>query len=392
MKFDLGGTGSGGPYTTVNLGGGPDIRCDILLVDRYVPLDGTVEEFRLSHTLEHVPSEQYVEFLLALRRKLRVGGILTVIQTDARAVLGQYHRGELGFRAMRSTLFPPADRLRANPLNRHQQMWSEEELRRDLEALGFEVATFDAGTWPLDTEDELLPEEVTPYHGVPIRNLGVRGMKPGIPRLIHQTWKTTDIPEDIYPPEWIATWREMEGFEYRLWTDEDNRALVAEHYPWFLETYDAYDVPIKRVDAARYFILHRYGGLYVDLDFVQLRPLDPLLAANDLILGWENATTVSNALMGCPPGHPLMAESISRLAAHAGEYVLNATGPAFLTRVVRNSPHLPEVVPGALLFPYAWNDPEKPILRALDTEALRRRFPAALAVTHWAGSWLDIPF
>jgi hypothetical protein len=25
-----------------------------------------------------------------------------------------------------------------------------------------------------------------------------------------------------------------------FWTDEDNRRLVAEHFPWFLETYDDY--------------------------------------------------------------------------------------------------------------------------------------------------------
>ena len=107
MKFDLVGTGSGGLFTTVNLTGGPDIRCDILLVGRYVPRDGTVQEFRLSHTLEPIPSEDYVGFLLALRRKLRVGGILTVIQTDAGAVLEQYQRGELSFRAVRSPLYPP---------------------------------------------------------------------------------------------------------------------------------------------------------------------------------------------------------------------------------------------------------------------------------------------
>lgn len=391
MKFDLGGTGSGGSHTTVNLIGEPDICCDIALVDRYVPLDGTVEEFRLSHTLEHIPSEHYVEFLLALRRKLRVGGILTVIQTDAAAVLEQYQRGELGFRAMRSTLFPPADRLRLNSLNRHQQMWSADELRRDLEALGFLTEKFDAGTWPLDTVDELFPEEVIPLHGTPIRNLGVRGTKPGIPKIIHQTWKTTEIPADIFDPEWGATWEELEGFEYRLWTDADNRALVAEHYPWFLETYDAYDVPIKQVDAARYFILHHHGGIYVDLDFLRLRPLDSLTSVNDLILGWENSTTVGNAIMGCARGHPIMTEAITRLAICSTEHVLNATGPAFLTRVVQDSQHLPEILPSQLLYPYPWNDPKKSAYRRLDLTALRERFPDALAVTHWTGTWLDEP-
>ena len=46
----------------------------------------------------------------------------------------------------------------------------------------------------------------------------------------------------------------------RLWTDEDNRALVQHHYPWFLATYDAMSRNVSRADAARYLYMHRYGG------------------------------------------------------------------------------------------------------------------------------------
>ena len=48
------------------------------------------------------------------------------------------------------------------------------------------------------------------------------------------------------------------SWEYKLWTDEDNRNLIKDHYPWFLKTYDEYDVNIKRVDAVRYFYLYHY--------------------------------------------------------------------------------------------------------------------------------------
>ena len=55
-------------------------------------------------------------------------------------------------------------------------------------------------------------------------------------------------------------------WELMHWTDETSRKLVADHYPWFLETYDAYPSYIQRCDAARYFISHRFGGVYADLD------------------------------------------------------------------------------------------------------------------------------
>lgn len=389
VRFDLGGVGRGGEWQTVNLVGDPDVRCDILEVERYAAIDGSVDAFRLSHTLEHVPSERYVEFVLRLRRKLRTGGTITVIQTDAAEVINQWKRGELSFRAMRATLFTPADRLRANPYNRHHQMWSQEELAADFQALGFDAESFEAGSWRLDMTDDLIPDAVEAFHGVEIRNLGVTATKPAIPRVIHQTWKDSDVPESIFPREWIESWRDhaMQDFEYRLWTDADNRALIAEHYPWFLDTYDRYDVPIKRVDAARYFILHRFGGIYADLDFVRLRSLDPLLARNDLVLAYESRRWVGNALMGCSPGHPVMDEAIRRLEGTADRHVLEATGPRFLTRILEESAYLEEILPADFIYPYGWDDPRKAEYAECSIESLRQRFPNAYTATHWTASW-----
>ena len=59
----------------------------------------------------------------------------------------------------------------------------------------------------------------------------------------------------------------------QLWTDAKSRELIATEYPWFLSTFDNYSQPIQRADAIRYFVLSRYGGVYIDLDDV--RPLFP---------------------------------------------------------------------------------------------------------------------
>lgn len=89
-----------------------------------------------------------------------------------------------------------------------------------------------------------------------------------IPRIIHQTWKTREIPEHWQESQ--DEWKKMGkyGFQYILWTDEDNRALIKTDYPWFLKKFDDYPYPIQRADAVRYFILHKYGGVYSDLDIV----------------------------------------------------------------------------------------------------------------------------
>lgn len=87
------------------------------------------------------------------------------------------------------------------------------------------------------------------------------------PNIIHQTWKTKEIPE-----KWkmhVASWQKFcveKNYGYKLWTDDDNRNLIADHYAWFLAFYDGYKYPIQRADAIRYFILHKFGGVYVDCD------------------------------------------------------------------------------------------------------------------------------
>ncbi|KAF8760201.1 Glycosyltransferase sugar-binding region containing DXD motif [Rhizoctonia solani] len=86
---------------------------------------------------------------------------------------------------------------------------------------------------------------------------------------------------DTLPERWQAvskTCRDMmPDYEYMLWTDQASDDFIAEHYSWFLPTFRAYTYPIQRADAIRYFVLHHYGGVYLDLDVGCNRRLDPLL-------------------------------------------------------------------------------------------------------------------
>lgn len=67
-----------------------------------------------------------------------------------------------------------------------------------------------------------------------------------------------------------------------LWTDALSRDFIAKHYPAFLPTFDGYKYPIQRADSIRYFILHHFGGIYMDLDIGCRRRMDPLLQGD-----WE---------------------------------------------------------------------------------------------------------
>jgi mannosyltransferase OCH1-like enzyme len=111
-----------------------------------------------------------------------------------------------------------------------------------------------------------------------------------IPKIIHQTWKTTEIPEKfrIWRESWVKT---HSDWTMILWTDADNQLLIEKYYPEVLHLYKSFYLEIERVDFSRLLYLHRYGGIYADLDtyaikYYQflLRNTEPLLN-NDLVFG-----------------------------------------------------------------------------------------------------------
>ena len=182
--------------------------------------------------------------------------------------------------------------------------------------------------------------------------------------VFHQSWKTCTLPkkqgawrrhcEHVLSPQW----------RMQLFTDVGNRDVVATHFPSFLPLYDAYNMTIQRVDAARLFYLYLYGGVYADLDMLCLRPLEELTMpaghvtlaykVGDSVLRGANCTDarcylhkaagmrsglwqgVPNAFIAAPRRHPFIGFLIHRLGAAAnGVYRGNpspivSTGPAFL--------------------------------------------------------------
>jgi mannosyltransferase OCH1-like enzyme len=74
---------------------------------------------------------------------------------------------------------------------------------------------------------------------------------------------------------------------HQTWKDADNEALVREEYPDFWPVYRALPFGIQRVDAVRYLILLRFGGLYADLDAESLQPFDGLTEAARFVTAAE---------------------------------------------------------------------------------------------------------
>lgn len=167
----------------------------------------------------------------------------------------------------------------------------------------------------------------------------VPGTPGGIPKIIHQMYKSSELPDkwrDV-PATW-ASHHPPGEYRYMLWTDEDLRKLIESDYPWLLATYDTYPFATQRWDASRYAVLHKYGGLYADLDLHPVAKVDSLLQGQTLLLPHTPNVGLTNAVMASTAGHPFMDYALRQLPRYKDRWyhlskhntVLSSTGSTFI--------------------------------------------------------------
>lgn len=175
---------------------------------------------------------------------------------------------------------------------------------------------------------------------------------------------------------YVATWTAVHpGWEHRMWTDADLDWLQNQELYDFAEAITQHHGQF-RADVARYEILHRHGGVWVDCDFEAVYPIDDLIAGHDCFAAWEtDGQWINNAILGSVPGHPMLADLIDGLPANVhrrkGKRPNVMSGPQYLTPIALE--HEITLFPAAQFFPYRWDE--------LDRAG--HAFPDAYAVHHW---------
>ncbi len=157
---------------------------------------------------------------------------------------------------------------------------------------------------------------------------------PKIPKIIHQIWLGSDVPQVLQ--EYMDSWIEYHlgpEWQYILWTDTEILQLQLYNQ----EFYDLTDNYGMKSDIARWEILYRYGGVYIDADFECLQPLDIFHHCYDFYVGLQPLDTsllqLNNALVGARPGHPILIECIKKIKENSHRKgVPQKTGPVHLTR------------------------------------------------------------
>ncbi len=164
------------------------------------------------------------------------------------------------------------------------------------------------------------------------------------------------------PDEFIhtgQTWLEQNpGWEMRLWTEKNlpklkNQILFdnAEHL------IESRLLGRFRSNLARLEILHKYGGVYIDCDFVATQPIPAEYLNSNLFLPWENDRFVNNGLIGAEPKHPWLKRVIDAIPesvlSQPGKPSNVTCGPHLLTRLL--DPNI-ILIPADEVYPYGWRD------------------------------------
>lgn len=222
---------------------------------------------------------------------------------------------------------------------------------------------------------------------------GIAVSKP-IPKVIHQIWLGSPVP-DIYS-DFIKSWKYYNpDWEYILWDDNKIKKFG-------LKNKVAYNLSPSygiKSDIARYEILYRFGGIYVDTDFECLKNFEPIIKGSNFFAGQSNGNKLNilNGIIGSHSGNDFFEEILEYikkpLLSTDGMKVINYSGPGLFTELfIQNLQKEQNTVlfPSLYFYPY----PNYELSKRLDIETIKKVYPCqeSYAIHYWEASWLKNTF
>lgn len=151
-----------------------------------------------------------------------------------------------------------------------------------------------------------------------------------IPKKIHQIWIGGQVPSKLknLSDLWFKLCDEN-NWEYYLWDDNNIHNLISDVF------YSTNNLGQKS-DILRYNILKKYGGIYVDMDFVPIKMFDDFMLKNDFFAGiaYESNPILYNGLIGSVNDGILISDlcNIENVKSSNHEEIMETTGPYYLTK------------------------------------------------------------
>jgi FkbM family methyltransferase len=199
-----------------------------------------------------------------------------------------------------------------------------------------------------------------------------------IPKLVHRIWFGPDAVPLDYEKFWLAWQRQHPDYTFKTWRDSDidgsflTCGKIREADSW-----------VRKADIARYEILYKHGGVYLDCDVMPYHRLDwqklntNLAVCNEV----DSDEFCSIGVIAAGPGTKILEQAIATIVNTA----LNRqppnveTGPFFFRRMLNGGPYVK--FRKEAFYPYAFNEPFAAILE--------KDLTNTYGIHIWRGSWIQ---
>ena len=179
-----------------------------------------------------------------------------------------------------------------------------------------------------------------------------------IPRIIHQIYfdfgrrSYRNIPDFSWQHDKTEVFCKENKIELKFWDEEQIQKLIEIDYPEFLETYQEFTHKMMKVDFAKYILLHKFGGIYLDMDVKPMSSVEDLFKREYFFVRWDNDKQNKPylAVMGSSTGLPLFYEILLHSCESfeekkdmpiyqtwLGRFVFQTTGHFMVHRVLKKN-------------------------------------------------------
>ena len=209
-----------------------------------------------------------------------------------------------------------------------------------------------------------------------------------IPKKIHQIWIGPKKMPKHYKL-WAESWKKFNPeWEYKLWDEKmiNNFGLKNK------DAYEANDNPGFKSDIARYEILNRFGGIYVDTDFECLKKIPDSFLRYEFVSSntFDYSPHINNAIFLSSSNSAILKKLINSIKKRPNindSYeIMNASGPFALTRtflsmeIEEKNKYL--ILPSDIFYPY----PNFMLTSKIKKEDFITN--ESIAIHHWGMSWM----
>ena len=207
-----------------------------------------------------------------------------------------------------------------------------------------------------------------------------------IPKRIHQIWVgNKKIPKKYL--QWGKTWKKYNPeWEYKLWTNKELNAISMQNRSIYESTKN---IGFKS-DIARYEILYKFGGIYIDTDFECLSKIPEKLLHYDFIscLGFNYRPVILNGFLMASTKSYFIKELMNSICIPKNTSdpmsIIDSSGPNKLTKIYFKNHKYGKylILPSNYCYPY----PSFLINSAvhIKDEITEETF----AIHHWEMSWM----